>query len=214
VLQFRAVLWEPQAGTARELPPFPGDSTSAATAINERGEVVGISGDCDVAVGRLSARHAVRWVNGVPDTIGDLGGDAWHTPMDVNERGDIVGFSNPATVPGAAFAPLAFLWTKQRGIQSLGALDDDTTSQAVGINDRREVVGVSCGKRAGCRAFLWRADGDSGVMFHLDSLAPTGYPHRLRVAQHINDAGVITGRAILQGTTTQVPFVATPVPDR
>ena len=56
VLQFRAVVWEPRKGTTRELPPLRGDSTSAATAIDESGRVVGISGDCDQAVGRFSVR--------------------------------------------------------------------------------------------------------------------------------------------------------------
>ena len=66
VLQFRAVLWDPKDGSkgkikARELPPFGDDSTSAATAINDEGQAVGISGDCDQAVGRFSAQHAVLW---------------------------------------------------------------------------------------------------------------------------------------------------------
>src|SRR2546430_12604666 len=59
VLQFEAVLWGPGVGQQRILPPFPGDSTSAATAINDAGEVVGISGDCGDAVGAFSARHAL-----------------------------------------------------------------------------------------------------------------------------------------------------------
>src|SRR5881296_1101013 len=53
VLQFRAVMWEPRGGTMQELPPLSGDSTSAATAINEQGQVVGILGECDVAVGEF-----------------------------------------------------------------------------------------------------------------------------------------------------------------
>src|SRR5207247_5814817 len=44
VLQFRAVLWQPQQGAMQQLPPLPGDSTSAATAINDKGQAVGISG--------------------------------------------------------------------------------------------------------------------------------------------------------------------------
>jgi probable HAF family extracellular repeat protein len=206
VLQFRAVLWEPRKGRKRELPPLPGDSTSAATAINDRGQAVGISGECDIAVGQRSARHAVLWHHGRVIEIGDLGGDMWHTPMDINERGDVVGFSNPATVPGTAFAPHAFLWTRRGGIRDLEAIGDDTTSQALGINERRQVVGVSSGT-GGARAFLWQ----HGVMRDLNDLVGE-YPHHLLVAQHINDRGVIVGRAVLQGTTTQVPFVATPVP--
>jgi uncharacterized membrane protein len=59
VLQFRAVLWGAD-GRATELPPFSGDSVSAATALNDRGIAVGISGICDIAVGQRSAIHAVR----------------------------------------------------------------------------------------------------------------------------------------------------------
>ena len=36
ILQFRAVIWGPH-GEMQELPPLPGDSTSAATAINDQG---------------------------------------------------------------------------------------------------------------------------------------------------------------------------------
>ena len=50
ILQFRAVIWS-RNGDMRELPPLPGDSTSAATAINDKGQVVGISGACGIAVG-------------------------------------------------------------------------------------------------------------------------------------------------------------------
>ncbi|HET9515535.1 MAG TPA: hypothetical protein VFO95_16505 [Gemmatimonadales bacterium] len=53
------MLWEPRKGTRRPLQPLPGHSASAATAINERGEAVGISGECDQAVGRKSAIDAV-----------------------------------------------------------------------------------------------------------------------------------------------------------
>lgn len=66
VLQFEAVLWGPASAAKRVLPPSAGDSTSAATAINDAGEVVGISGACDVAVGAFSARHALLWVTSWP----------------------------------------------------------------------------------------------------------------------------------------------------
>jgi len=206
VLQFRAVLWEPKSGAMRELPPLPGDSTSAATAINESGQVVGISGACDIAVGEFSALHSVLWDNGTVTDIGNLGGDAWHTPMDINERGDIVGFSNPAGVVGADLSPHAFLWTSQGGIQDLGTFPGDDNSQALGINVRGQVVGVSSGP-SGNRAFLW----ENGVMRDLNDLVGPAFPDHLLVAQHINDAGVIVGRAVPQGTNNQVPFVATPI---
>jgi probable HAF family extracellular repeat protein len=204
VLQFRAVMWEPKKSTMMELRPLPGDSTSAATAINSKGQVVGISGACDIAVGQRSAAHNVIWNDGKPTDIGDLGGDFWHTPMDINEEGAVVGFSNPAYVLGIDFNPLAFLWTKEGGIQNLGKLVADTSSQALGINNLGQIVGVSSG--AINRAVLW----ENGVIHNLNDLVEPGFPDLLIVAQHINDDGVIVGRAVLHGTTRQVPFVATP----
>jgi hypothetical protein len=88
-LQFGAVLWGPRDDQIRELPPLPGgDTVSAATALNDRGQVVGISGICDQAVGRFSAIHSVLWEHGLPIEIGDLGGVAWNTPMAINHFGD------------------------------------------------------------------------------------------------------------------------------
>ena len=205
VLQFRAVLWDTRRGTKQQLRPLPGDSTSAATGINDKGQVVGISGDCDIAVGQLSARHSVIWENGVPTNIGDLGGDAWHTPMDIDNAGDVVGFSNPRGVVGIDFNPHAFLWTKAGGIRDLRTLPGDDNGQALGVNSSLQVVGVSSG--ATNRAFLW----ENGVMQDLNTLVGPNFPDQLIVAQHINEDGVIVGRAVLHGTSVQVPFVATPV---
>lgn len=204
-LQFRAVLWDTRAGTKRELRPLPGDSTSAATGINSKGQVVGISGDCDIAVGQLSARHSVLWDKDNVINIGDLGGDAWHTPMDIDDAGDVVGFSNPRGVVGIDFNPHAFLWTRAGGIVDLKTLPGDDNSQGLGVNSSLQVVGVSTG--ATNRAFLW----ENGVMQDLASLMGAGFPDQLIVAQHINEDGVIVGRAVRQGTNAQVPFVATPI---
>jgi len=139
ILQFRAVIWEPN-GDLQELPPLPGDSTSAATAINDYGQVVGISGDCGVAVGSVSARHAVLWENGVPTDLGNIGGDAWNTPTAINNEGTIVGFAN--TAPGTARTFEAFVWTAAVGMKSLGKLPGDLRSEALGINERGQIVGL------------------------------------------------------------------------
>ena len=53
----------------QDLPLIPGDSSGAATAINDNGQIVGISGICDQAVGRHTAKHAVLWENG---TVTDI----------------------------------------------------------------------------------------------------------------------------------------------
>jgi probable HAF family extracellular repeat protein len=208
VLQFRAVLWEPTTRAVQELHPLDGDSTSAATAINERGQVVGISGDCDVAVGRFSARHAVMWDHGTPIELPNLGGIGWHTPMAINERGDVVGFSNPPDGDLDADSVRAFHWTRQDGIKDLGKIPGDDFSQALSINARGQIVGVSCG--AVCRAVLWQ----DGKLTILKSLAGPGFSDDLWSARSINDAGQITGRLLDSATGTFVPYVASPVPGK
>ncbi|HSB54085.1 MAG TPA: hypothetical protein VLD58_07000 [Gemmatimonadales bacterium] len=212
VLQFRAVMWEPRFGTRKELRPLPGDSASAATAINERGQVVGISGDCDVAVGRFSARHSVLWEGDSVIEIRNLGGVTWHTPMAINQEGDVVGFSNPPGPgdPDGDFIAHAFLWLRNRPdtIFDLHQSSQDAFSEALGINARRQVVGVTFGGSRGTRAFLWQ----DGVMTDLNDLvAPSS--DVLVSAQDINDTGQITGRVRDGSTGKVVAFIATPIAD-
>src|SRR5438874_8848202 len=52
VLQFRPAVWDLGSGDQiHDLPLISGDSSGAATAINDIGQIVGISGICDQAVG-------------------------------------------------------------------------------------------------------------------------------------------------------------------
>jgi probable HAF family extracellular repeat protein len=192
------------------LPPLPGDTSTAATAINDRGQVVGISGICDRAVGRFSAAHAVLWENGTVIDIGNLGGIAWNTAMAINQGGDVVGFSNVSAADGGRFNAHAFLWSPRDGIRDLGTLPGDVFSQALGINERRQVVGLSCTAGfASCRAFLWQG----GVMTDLNALAP-GYPDHLVFANDINDRGQITGGAFDEEAGESPAFLAIPIDRR
>jgi probable HAF family extracellular repeat protein len=205
-LNFLAAVWEPKKGTMTPLRPVEGDVASAATAINNRGEVVGISGDCDVAVGRMSARHAVRWdKNGNPEILGDVGGQFWHTPNAINEQGDIVGFSNPPGGTADNFIPHAFLWTRENGMQDLKTIAGDATAQARGINVHRQVVGVSSGP-GGSRAFLW----ENGTMKDLNGLVEPGFPDRLLSAQSITNDGRITGALVEKSSGKTLAYIATP----
>jgi probable HAF family extracellular repeat protein len=204
VRQFRAVRWD--AGTHRphELAPLPGDSTSAATAINDRGQVVGISGACGTAVGGVSATHAVLWdARGRPHDLGNLGGSEWNTPLAINDSGVVAGFAN---VPGGAtpanLFPHAFVWTARTGMQDLHTLPGDVLSEGLGLNDRGQVVGESCQAHlANCRAFLWQG----AHMTNLNDLVGSR-PGTLVNAGDINDRGTITGAAS-EGDAT-VAFVA------
>lgn len=208
VLQFRAVVWDTKGDQIQELPPLPGDTSGAATAINDRGQVVGISGTCDQAVGRFTAAHAVLWEHGTVTDIGNLGGATWNTAMAINQSGDVVGFaSQPGDDPDNPQLR-AFLWTRRGGIQNLGTLPGDVYSEAHGINEQRQVVGTSCDAGGNCRAFVW----EDGVMKDLNALVAPGYTGVLTTAQDINDRGEITGRAFVASTGERPAFLATPIP--
>lgn len=209
--QFRAALWEPRRNRMTELPPVLSeeDSVSSATAINDRGQVVGISGICDNAVGRFSAIRAVMWENGVPTVLGDIGGSAWNTPMAINPQGDVVGFGNQSETDEGVPDWGAFLWTRRDGMTQLPTLDGHLNAQGSGINLWRAAVGRSCtdASMAVCDAVLWKGS----HVYKLASLVPdfpaTG---RLTTAVDIDDLGRISGQAIHPTTGAFVAYVATP----
>ena len=152
------------------MPPLPGDSTTAAEAINDLGQVVGISGVCEVAVGDMSAAHAVIWKNGVPTDIGNLGGHSWNTPTAVNNHGTVVGFALRAGQDGTRNFQ-AFVWTSATGMKALPMAAGDIRSEALGVNDKDQIVGLSRGP-SGIRAVLWQ----DGVLTELNSLTSPGSP--------------------------------------
>jgi len=210
VLQFEAVLWEPGTHHIQELPPLHGDQDGAATAINERGQIVGISGTCDVAVGAFSAKHALLWEDGHVINLPTLGGAGWNTPAAINNRGEIAGFSDlPGDVSGGVLTPNfhAVLWTKEHVIHDLGTLPGDSVSEATGINDRGQIVGVSF---PSSHAFIWQ----DGVMTDLNKLIPSDSPLALISTGDIDDRGEITGQACVLSDgacTSDLPaFLAIP----
>jgi probable HAF family extracellular repeat protein len=207
VLQFRPVIWGPGRDQIREMPLFGDDTSGTVNAINDRGQAVGISGACDQAVGRHSAKHAVLWENGTVKDIGNLGGPWWNTPTAINQRGDVVGFLGHPDDPDGPLQ--AFLWTKSGGMQPLGVLPGQAPehihSEAYGINERGQVVGLSCDAEFNCRAFLW----EDGVMTDLNELAP-GYDGVLLQARDINDRGMISGIAFDPDSEESVAYWAIP----
>ncbi len=205
ILQFRAVIWG-RNGEMQELPPLAGDATSAATAINDKGQVVGISGACGIAVGGVSAAHAVLWENGVPINIGDLGGHTWNTPTAINNDGIVVGFSLPADQEGTRFFK-AFIWTQDTGIKKLDEITGDVRSAALSINDAGQIVGFSRTAGALVRAVIW--ENGNATIKNLNDLVPVGSLH-LVSAGDINNKGVIVGAAHNPTTDENPAFAAVP----
>ncbi|HVQ92759.1 MAG TPA: hypothetical protein VMU51_17125 [Mycobacteriales bacterium] len=121
-----------------DLGTLPGTSDSTAFGINERGDIVGISGD-----------RAVLWRGGrVVDLAASTGSAGAAT--DVNEQGDVVGAVQ------VAGTNQAFLWQRGR-MTMLPPLPGDQGSGATAVNDRGEVVGYS--DEIVRRPVLWRSGG-------------------------------------------------------
>jgi len=213
VLQFRPAVWAlGPPDQIQDLPLITGDSSGAATAINDNGQIVGISGICDQAVGRHTAKHAVLWENGtVTDIYPNPPAPWWNTPTAINQRGDVVGFAgDPAFVEGDILH--AFMWTREDGIRPLKPLPRRTPphvdSEAYGINEARQVVGVSCdADQVDCRAVIW----DHGnTPTDLNDLKAPGYSAVLTSAKDINNKGEITGRATNPITGVLTAYLAVP----
>jgi probable HAF family extracellular repeat protein len=204
VLQFEPVVWGPGRDRILALPLIANDSSGAATALNDRGQIVGISGDCGIAVGGPTARHAVLWDNGVAvEIVNPNQAPYWNTPMMINERGDVVGF---AGVPGDAagnFTP-PFMWTKNGGWVFLPLLSGDIAGVATSINEHRQVVGYSNDANGNFHPWIWM----NGVTTNLNDLIEpgSGLTGPIELAFDVNDLGQITGT-----TTTGQAFVATPI---
>jgi len=214
VLQFRPAVWTlGPPDQIEDLPLIPGDSSGAATAINDHAQIVGISGICDQAVGRHTAKHAVLWQDGTAtDIYPNAPAPWWNTPTAINQRGDVVGFAgDPAFVEGDVLH--AFMWTREDGIRQLKPLPNRTPrhvdSEAYGINEARQVVGVSCdADLVDCRAVIW----DHGnTPKDLNDLKAPGYSAVLTSAKDINNKGEITGRATNPITGALTAYLAVPV---
>jgi len=186
------LIW--QKDVIHELPTFPGDSDGFAAAINDRGQVVGQTGDC------TNAFHAVLWEHGTVSDLGTLG-ELQLGPQDINNQGQVVGVAFSATTL------VAFLW--ENGVATnLGTLAPDVFSLALGVNEKGQVVGDSCDESFACRAFLWQ----NGTMTELNDLVNDPNAPFLENANSINSRGQIAGKTTVQGTPIADAFLATPSP--
>ncbi|HEU4878254.1 MAG TPA: hypothetical protein VFT21_02325 [Gemmatimonadaceae bacterium] len=161
-----------------------GSGQATGNAINERGEIVGVS---SIANGDL---HAFHFRNGQMVDLGTLGGSS-SGAEDINERGHITG---GAELPGAEFTNRAFLYRggRMRNLGTLGGTNPHSTG--FGINNFDVVVGVSWEFVADTfvsRAFIYR----HGRMRDLNDLIDPTSPLRgyvtLTSAYGVNDLGWI-----------------------
>jgi probable HAF family extracellular repeat protein len=178
-------VWEKGKGMT-DLGSFGGTCT-LASAINNRGQVVGEG----LRAGDQSA-PAFLWEKGlIRELGGSLGGDA-SGAFAINDLGEAVGFGN---LPGNNTFH-ATLWKNVNSITDLGAIGSDQCSFAGAINASGQIVGSSlsnCNGDTGIvRAILY----DDGSLFDLDALIPADSTLSLQYAHAINDRGEITGTAV------------------
>jgi probable HAF family extracellular repeat protein len=175
----------------------PGTSPNGqARAINDAGEIAGVTGITNVAF------QATVWnKDRQPIEIGNLGGPSpLSLAMDINNGGQVVGWS--LTDPGAEGIQRAFFWDKgvMLDLGTLGGLH----SIAYSVNSSGQVVGIALNALDQSRPFVW----EDGRMFDLNDLIIPAPDTVLTSAYHINNRGCISGAAAVRGVTRG--FLLTP----
>jgi probable HAF family extracellular repeat protein len=144
------VKWE--GATITDLGTLPDAFGGYATAINDRGVIVGISFSFD------HSQKAFIWENGVMTELPSIGG-TYSWPVAINNNGEIVGYSYTA-----GRISRAVRW-HNGAVIDLGSLSANG-AQAVDINDAGQITGIAYDASWNNRAFRW----ENGVMTDLGTL--------------------------------------------
>jgi probable HAF family extracellular repeat protein len=220
----QAFLW--QEGNLERLPGLGGRS-SAAQAINAKGE---IAGSAQLPNHQF---HAVLWTNSIARDLGTLPGGDFSKANALNNRSEIVGESNSST----SGQPHGVFWLAGH-IHDLGLLPHGTFSSAQAVNSKGQIAGFADSGRNGIRPILWSdkrvvdlgtlgddpsmaldvnnagsvvgtssvAEGQMraflwqhGHLYNLNHLLPKGSGWLLMTAFRINNRGEILGRGFYRG---------------
>lgn len=179
-----------------------GSGTSSATAINDRGQVVGTRVAGDVQDGFIwDERHGMR------PLIPDATPSSIPFPADINGRGEVVG-DMIGTEPQRAFR-----WTRSEGVQFLGTLTGDAThfATARAINRWGTIVGGSQSASGEVHGFVWnRRAGMRDLNELIDASTPLPLQPVLGAALGINDAGSIALVGFVPGEDSQRGYLLVP----
>ena len=131
----------------------PSGSGGTAMAVNDHGEVVGVSSG---VVNSAGVVRAVIWQHGIVKDIGTLGG-LHSTACALNSSGAVVGWAEQGDQ-----STEAFIWQKG-SMRHLGALTSTIAqsgrkSQAFAVNRNGQVVGSAVDAKGENRAVLWEDD--------------------------------------------------------
>jgi probable HAF family extracellular repeat protein len=141
--QSRAFLW--QNGVMKDLGTLGTGTNAYAMAINEQGQVIGISYTNSTpngittpcSTGPIPTQDPFLWENGKMIDLGTLGGTCGF-PSWINNYGQVVGSSDLAE----DLTQHAFLWTRFKGMKDLGTLGGSSSNASM-INDSGLAVGGS-----------------------------------------------------------------------
>src|SRR5690606_30852634 len=147
----RAFLWTEKDGM-RELPGLPAGAWTGATAINNAGDIVGMTvrpGAFSTPLGGhgTGQRAYLYRPKGGVRMLGSLGGET--APADINERREVVGWSHDRSGRSRAF-----IWSEAEGVRDLGTFGG-ALAAATAINAHGQVVGWAENAAGQKRAFLW-----------------------------------------------------------
>ncbi len=167
-------------GVVTDLGVLPGDDFSNPRAVNNAGQVVGISYKQTAG----SPSHGFSWTQagGMVD-IGGLGGT--HTDVStVSETGQVVGTSCFAQCTDGNHA---FSWTQATGMTDIGTFGG-TSSHASDVNDNGQVVGWAFLSGNGhAHALSWTSTGGSIDLGTLGGVESEAYA--------VNNSGTVVGGA-------------------
>ena len=139
------------AGRIFPLPPLPGATDTLVTALNDRGDAVGISGADGLLV------HGVVWSNGRVRALDSLPGDDYSFAFDLNNRGQVVGNSYTAAdaQKNGFGGHHAVVWDHGRPRQLPSLPQGGPDDIAYAINDAGRIVGQSGPDDGHVHAVVW-----------------------------------------------------------
>jgi probable HAF family extracellular repeat protein len=138
--ELKATVWNRSNFKAKHIGALPGGDYSAASDINDIGEVVGVSNTGSAIVPFI-------WTEkGGPTRIPLLPRDRCGQASAMNKHGHVVGYSSGDN------GPRAFLWARNLGVRELGVLPGGSYSTAHDLSDSDQVAGMSSSSN-GERAF-------------------------------------------------------------